>query len=699
MPYPDDAWLDARGKPFPGKDDQRRLSDDARRDLAAREGRRLRYLDAIHIPPAALRKGVNIVALEFRRSDSHPVGYKGWPWPIGMDAKSLRLSAAGTGVIPNVSRPKGLRIWNYDPSDRLLVRDWADPNEDMHPIRIVAARNGSFGGMVVLSSTDPLTGLAAKSSDLTSTGGATAIPSTSIALFSAVPDGHAYQRIDWFDGLQSGIPAESPLLQIKKWQQKPIDDAAVLPVYVRIRVPKDAAAGEYRGQLSLSANGQSFVVPIQLHVAAWAIPDPPDYRTYVGIYQSPTTLAMQYKVAEWSEAHWKLMDRSFAHLARAGNKIVNVTVVDQTQFGNDDGMIYWIRKPDGSWDYDFSVFDRYMALAKKHFVHLDYVVLHIWHSGGWDTRKADQTNTVTVLDPKTGQRSHMQVPSFDSDQSKALWKPLLAQVHQRLAKLGLEKAMCIGTLSDGTAPNEVFKAFDDIWPGGGPARWTRGLHTQMGEGGPYRASKGGGLVVLHEHCYGTPIATPAQPLPPLWKYRGDPATCYPRFSDFIHVTTLQGYRLLPSYALFLKKQGVGRICFDYWPILQAKGGDEDAHVLYNRYPHSSCAQRAPALFRLSWPGPDGAETTLRYEALCEGVQESEAMIFISEALDKHAAALGDDLAARCRKVLYDRLWFVLTRKYAAPWGQMYNRVNHYGWQDLNSRLFDTAGEVSHKLSQ
>ncbi len=36
------------------------------------------------------------------------------------------------------------------------------------------------------------------------------------------------------------------------------------------------------------------------------------------------------------------------------------TVVDKTQFGNDDGMICWVKKPDGSFSHDFKVFDRYL---------------------------------------------------------------------------------------------------------------------------------------------------------------------------------------------------------------------------------------------------------------------------------------------------------------------------------------------------
>ena len=139
----------------------------------------------------------------------------------------------------------------------------------------------------------------------------------------------------------------------------PVDDAAMLPVYVRFNVPRDATPGDYRGTVTVRAAGANPVaVPVELYVSPWMVPDQRTTAPMWALYKSPTSVAMQYKVDEWSEPHWKLLEKSFALLARTGNRIVNVCVVDQTQFGNDEGMVYWIRKPDGTYDYDLTVFDR-----------------------------------------------------------------------------------------------------------------------------------------------------------------------------------------------------------------------------------------------------------------------------------------------------------------------------------------------------
>lgn len=137
------------------------------------------------------------------------------------------------------------------------------------------------------------------------------------------------------------------------------------------------------------------------------------------------------------------------------------------------------------------------------------------------------------------------------------------------------------------------------------------------------------------------------------------------------------------------------MCLDFWRVLP-KGDRDYGGSLFNRYPFSSCAQRAPSLFKMTWPGPEGAETTVRFEAFVEGVQEAEANIMLNEAIAKHADKLGEELPARSRQVLADRLRYFHTRD-QMQWTRVYFHMNHYGWQDLSRRLLDCAAEARKKL--
>jgi hypothetical protein len=660
-PYPADSFLDAR----------------APRD---------RRLGPVAIPRDALRRGVNVLAIEIHRSD-YPQAATRWfggpsdargTWvPLGLG--EVRLTAAA-GVTPNVGRPAGLQVWNHNINDRVTARDYGDPNEPLRPIRVVGARNGVFSGEVVVGASTAIQGLSATAGDLTSSAGGV-IPAAQVRVRYPRLD-HGQRDLQWFDALDDEPPARAPAAA----------GGAVQPIYVTVRIPRDVPAGDYRGTLTVTADGRNVPVPITVRVADWTLPDPQAFRTYVGIYQSPTTLALRYNVPEWSEKHWALMERSFDLLGQVGNKIVNIPLSEQTQFGNDEGMVYWIRKPDGTFDYDFTVFDRYLTMVKKHLGVPDFVALQVWHSGGWETRQADQQNTVTVLDPKTGKHERLQVPVFGTEASKAFWKPVLDAVRKRLAAEGMEQAMCLGILSDGTAPPQVFRAFDEIFPGG--AKWTRGCHSPTRETAPYTLGRGvASKVVLHEHCYGMSMADPSRGLPPIWKQRSWVAASYIRhsFDDWL---SLLKYRTMAERGLYCGTRGIGRVCLDFWDVLPPSRAE--TRNIYNRYPFSSCAQRSPNLWRLAAPGPDGAVATVRFENLREGVEDAEATIVIAEAAVERAAQLGPELAATCRQLYIDRINYA-RRTCPETWGRVYIRSCHDTWQDLSERTYTAAAEVTKKL--
>ena len=99
----------------------------------------------------------------------------------------------------------------------------------------------------------------------------------------------------------------------------------------------------------------------------------------------------------------------------------------------------------------------------------------------------------------------------------------------------------------------------------------------------------------------------------------------------------------------------------------------------------SPAKREPSLKRMVWAAPDGPATTLRYEALCEGIQFAEALVVVSEALDTKADALGPARAAEFRHMLTE-LW---RREVRAGTGAPL-RPNHEGWQAMARWLLDAA---------
>jgi hypothetical protein len=292
----------------------------------------------------------------------------------------------------------------------------------------------------------------------------------------------------------------------------------------------------------------------------------------------------------------------------------------------------------------------------------------------------------------------MQVPVFGTDESKKFWKPVLEKLHDLLKKHGVEQGMCVGILSDSTAPNGVFTMFNEVFPGGKGARWHRGCHNGTNSPTPYQV-KGKprtNLVVLHEHCYGMSMVGPGIPkLPPVHKYRGQPGTAYFRIPGHERTATLFSNRTMAERALWTRKQGIGRICLDFWPVFDGRKKRGRQLDIYNRWPHSTCAQRRPSLRKLTWPGPEGAESTMRYEALVEGVQEAEAVIVVNQGAAS-AGEVGEELAKKCEKLMRDRIRFCHVGNHISEHATVVH-VDHHGWQDLAKRTYELAAEVSRKL--
>ncbi|MGQ9662074.1 MAG: hypothetical protein ACUVWX_07030 [Kiritimatiellia bacterium] len=252
------------------------------------------------------------------------------------------------------------------------------------------------------------------------------------------------------------------------------------------------------------------------------------------------------------------MEKSFGLLALVGNKLLNIPISEQTQFGDDEGIIRFIRKTDGTLQPEYSVFERYLRIATK-YLRPSVVSLQVWHAGAWKPRPVGQQNTVTVIVPTTGRRSESyRVPVFGTEASAAFWKPVLDGARKRLSEVGLEEAMALGILSDGTAPQEVFQMFHSIAPGVG---WARGCHSVTRAKEPYSVG-GPAKVVYHEFCYGGSIADPNKKLPE-WNLTG-PGTDWRRgHRDWFSPVS---FRRLPERALYAETRGFGRLEMDYWPL-------------------------------------------------------------------------------------------------------------------------------------
>ncbi len=473
--YPIDCWVKPDGKSVISQGGGEPEKFKERCEM------RIRRLENIAVPTGLLRKGVNILAIAVYRSPV-PASLRQMPqWWTGKWATlgllSANLVAGGPeGVVPNTERPKGMQVWVADEITSLFDTDYADPLEPLRPMRIVGVRNGSFAGQVVVSSDSPIRGLKVESSDLRFIGGTATVSAASVRVRYPVATGSIWHRglpnVRYFDALVDTAPeevavAEKPLP--RGWSgPKPVAGVAQ-PAWVTVDVPPNATPGQYEGALRVSAAGMDPVdVPLHLKVADWNLPNPHDFVTHADFVQSPESVAYRYEVPLWSDRHFELLAKSLELLGKIGNKTIYIPLLCQTNHGNAETMVRWIKDGDG-YRHDFSVMEKYLDLYIKHAGKPAMVIFYVWEAwtgGGYFGSKGREPKPILVslLDPATGKVAEMEGPRYDKPEATAFLKPVADGIRERLAARGLADRWHIGCASDCKPSKEVVLFWQSIAP-------------------------------------------------------------------------------------------------------------------------------------------------------------------------------------------------------------------------------------------
>ena len=720
---------------------------------------RVRSIKDFPIPSAALRKGVNVLAIELVRSPFHKVmletpeqaGSKlrrnKYDW-YTCELHSVRLTApAAAGLVSNAARPAGFQVWNSDVLAADGKADRGDLCEPLRPIVMVGARNGSYSGKVVVGSSKAITGLKAAAGDLKGPGGS--IPASAVRVrYGYVWGGEAgytsgeggilppYPRWSpFFGALVDAPPAE---VAVNK-AEPPLQSGAVQSIWVTVRTPKDAKPGLYTGELRIIAAGGekplAVAVPVRMEIVDCTLPDPQDYRTWVELIQSPDTLSVEYEAPLWSEKHFNFIAQSFRLMTECGTRVVHVPLIAHTNLGNAESMIRWIKKGEKQYTWDFTVMDKYLDLAQKNLGTPKIVVLQVWDiymstpdsvgkrfSPELQERQKNSGGApyVTMLNRETGKTENMAAPGLMDPASKAIWQALLKEVRDHLKQRGIEKALMFGMFTDAIPPKEHIQFFHDLapdvpWVQQGHGLWRAKVHGISEVG--YQASVWGGFR------FGDGQKQTNQEAPGVvasllgWK-RPRIDAVFERNTDLDNYPSSR-WRFYAETGITSDLRGVGRIGADYWRVVKNKQGRRVgwAHERFSDGAWGGSWIQVNLCSATLAPGPDGPATTNRLLAMTEGVQECEARIMIERALSDDAlkARLGTDLATRAQALLDKRLhtmWRTLSNFQlggpfffgAGGWRWAAGIPGHRwylgsSWQQDSKELYELAGQVAGKTGQ
>lgn len=145
-----------------------------------------------------------------------------------------------------------------------------------------------------------------------------------------------------------------------------IPSRTVRPVWISIDIPAEAHTGIYKGTLSVLTKGKTKQkLNLEIEVQNKVLPAPAQWEYHLDLWQHPTAVARWHQVPVWSDEHYNHLRPVMKMLADAGQKVITANLNKDPWNGQCydryADMILWTKKTDGSWNYDYSAFDRWIS--------------------------------------------------------------------------------------------------------------------------------------------------------------------------------------------------------------------------------------------------------------------------------------------------------------------------------------------------
>ncbi len=128
-------------------------------------------------------------------------------------------------------------------------------------------------------------------------------------------------------------------------------------VMLRVMVSPETKAGEY------------VFGPVTVRVVDRVLPQPADRKYFLDLWQHPWAVSRYFNVKPFSKEHYAKMEPVWRAFAEVGQKALTVTLLDlpwnHQCYDGYGSMIGRVKKDDGTWVFDYSIFDEYVEFGRK----------------------------------------------------------------------------------------------------------------------------------------------------------------------------------------------------------------------------------------------------------------------------------------------------------------------------------------------
>ncbi len=213
---------------------------------------------------------------------------------------------------------------------------------------------------------------------------------------------------------------------------------SVQPLWISLRIPRDAVPGRYEGEICVASDGQTpLCFSVVAEVLAHMQPAPEESRFYLDLWQYPYAVARCYGVSPWSQEHFAYLEGQMRLLLDAGGGAITATIVEnpwtdelgkypQQTYDAYPSMVRWVKRTDGGWNFDFSIFDRWVqfCLDLGFARHIDCYSILPWN------------NRITYYDEAVGGAVTVSPVPAEDGEWRALWLPMLTAFVSHLEEKG-----------------------------------------------------------------------------------------------------------------------------------------------------------------------------------------------------------------------------------------------------------------------
>ena len=375
------------------------------------------------------------------------------------------------------------------------------------------------------------------------------------------------------------------------------------PVWITIQVPPEAAPGIYTSTMNLHARGQKTKsLQFELEVQPPLLPPSNQWEFHLDLWQNPYAVARFHKVEPWSEAHWKAMKPVMKMLADAGQKVITTSINKKPWAGQTldpfDSMIGWTKKEDGSWAFDYTVFDNWVQFMMDQGVNKQ---INCYSMIPWSSE-------LSYFDDGTGKEVTVKIEPGSEDYIE-LWTPFLKDFRSHLEEKGWNTITNIAVDERGGEEMQlVLKLLEDLAPELGVAladnKKTYKIYPDQIKDlcVSYRA-----IIDEEDLAYRKSKGNPST----YYVCCGDPFPNTFTFSPPVEATFISWYAMAAGFDGFL------RWSYCSWvedPLRDSRFRTWPAGDTYIVYPE--------------------ARSSIRFERLIEGIQDAEKIRILRETFEK-----------------------------------------------------------------